>query len=398
MSVTSVTTEVAAEPKVSFWNDPKVRAWIAQIVLVAIVVWLGYEVVTNTIRNLAARNIASGLGFLNSTAGFDIIQTPVQYDRDSTYGRAFLVGLLNTLIVAGIGIVCATVLGFLVGIMRLSRNWVIAKIATVYVEVIRNIPLLLQIFFWYFAVLRTLPNPRDSVNILGSVFVNNRGLYMPRPVFGAGAEWIGVALVVALVAAWMLARWARRRQEQTGEQFPSGWAALGLIVGLPLVVSVILGFPVTFDWPVLQGFNFVGGTVIIPELVSLTFALSIYTAAFIGEIVRAGILAVSHGQTEAASALGLRRGRTLRLIIVPQAMRVIIPPLTSQYLNITKNSSLAVAIAYPDLVSVFAGTVLNQTGQAIEIILITMLVYLTLSILTSGLMNWYNARIALVER
>jgi general L-amino acid transport system permease protein len=384
--------------KVALVNDPRIRSLFSQVLLIAVVAWLVYEMVSNTITNLERQNIASGFKFLNTTAGFGIIQTLVPYAEDSSYGRAFLVSLLNTILVAAIGIVLTTMLGFLIGIMRLSKNWVIRSIATVYVEVIRNIPLLLQIFFWYFAVLRSVPAPRNSVVLLDSFFVNNRGIYFPKPVFAEGAWVIGVAFLFGVVASVAIRIWARKRQEATGEQFPVFLSAIGLIIGLPLVVFLASGMPATLSYPELKGFNFVGGMVIIPEFSSLLLALVIYTASFIAEIVRAGILAVSHGQTEAAYSLGLRPGHTLRLVIIPQAMRVIIPPLTSQYLNLTKNSSLAVAIAYPDLVSVFAGTVLNQTGQAVEILGMTMAVYLTLSIVTSIFMNWYNARMALVER
>jgi general L-amino acid transport system permease protein len=301
------------------------------------------------------------------------------------------------LLVAFIGIILATILGFIIGIARLSPNWVISRIAYVYIEIVRNIPLLLQIFFWYFAVLRAVPNPRNSIELPGDIFVNNRGVFAPRPIFESGSGLAGIALLVAIAAIFFIKQWAHKRQEATGEQFPVFWTAVGLIIGLPLLGLIVTGFPIGVDYPALKGFNFVGGIKVTPEFMSLLLALSIYTASFIAEIVRAGILAVSHGQTEASHALGLRQGPTLRLVIIPQAMRVIIPPLTSQYLNLTKNSSLAVAIAYPDLVSV-GGTILNQTGQAIEIIGIWMVVYLSLSLLTSAFMNWYNQRMALVER
>jgi general L-amino acid transport system permease protein len=387
-----------APPRTSPLNDPRVRSWLYQAVLLALVAWLVYAAAANAVANLRAQNIASGFGFLNNTAGFSISQTLLPYSEASSYGRAFLVGLLNTLLVAGIGIVFATLLGFVVGIARLSGNWLVSKVAAVYVELTRNLPLLLQILFWYGAVLRSLPSPRQSIEMLPGVFVNNRGMFVPRPLFLEGVEAVLAALLAAVVAAVAVHVWARRRQERTGLQFPSGWTALGLVLGLPLLAMAATGFPIKFDLPQLRGFNFVGGSRIIPEFVALTLALVIYTAGFIAEIVRAGILAVSRGQTEAAYALGLRPGHTLRLVIIPQALRVIIPPLTSQYLNLTKNSSLAVAVGYPDLVAVFAGTVLNQTGQALEVIAITMAVYLTISLTTSALMNWYNRRVALVER
>lgn len=381
------------------WNDPKVRALVSQAILIILVVWFGYEIVTNTLVNLEKQKIASGFDFLNTTASFGIIQTLVPYSEASSYGRVFVVGLLNTILIAFIGIILATIFGFLVGIMRLSSNWVVAKIATVYVETLRNLPLLLQIFFWYFAVLGALPNARNSLEpVEGLVYLNSRGLYVPKPLFEDGSGAIGYAFLIALVAIFFIRRWARKRQEATGQQFPVFWTSVGLILGLPFLAYLFSGMPIGVEISEKGRFNLSGGLQIIPEFVALLIALALYTASFIAEIVRAGILAVSHGQTEAAHALGLRNGPTLRLVVIPQAMRVIIPPLTSQYLNLTKNSSLATAIAYPDLVSVFAGTVLNQTGQAVEVLLMTMAVYLTLSLLTSMFMNWYNARMALTER
>jgi general L-amino acid transport system permease protein len=384
---------------VVFYNDPKVRSIAYQLVLCAAVAFLVYGAATNAIDNLARARIASGFGFWNNTAGFDISQTLIEYSaRGSTYGRAFWVGLLNTLLVAGIGIVFATILGFVVGISRLSRNWLLAKVAGSYVEIIRNLPLLLQLLFWYNAVLKALPDIRESIVIGGSVFLNNRGFFLPLPVFKSGFGVVQVALLAGVVGAIAFRVWARKRQEQTGQQAPVLSVALALVVGLPIAVFILAGSPLGFEFPEAGRFNITGGTEVLPEFVALLFGLSIYTAAFIAEVVRAGILAVSRGQTEAASSLGLRPGPTLRLIVVPQAMRVIIPPLTSQYLNLTKNSSLAVAIGYPDLVQVFTGTVLNQTGQAVEVVAITMLVYLVISLVTSLLMNIYNSRMALAER
>jgi general L-amino acid transport system permease protein len=379
-------------------NDPKVRGLIYQAVALVLIVGLGAYFVHNAAANLQAQKIATGFGFLQNTAGFGVNQTLIPYQEADTYGRVFLVGLLNTLLVAAIGIVFATVIGFLVGIARLSSNWLIARLGTIYVESLRNLPLLFQILFWYLAVLGALPAPRQAISFAGEVFLSNRGIVTPRPVFGPGSGVVVGAFLIGIVATFILRAWAKRRQEATGQQFPVGWSALGLIVGLPLVMMVLAGFPITIDHPQLRGFNFTGGMVMIPEFAALLIALSTYTGAFIAEIVRSGIQAVSRGQTEAAYSLGLKPGRALRLIIVPQALRVIIPPLTSQYLNLTKNSSLAVGIGYPDLFAVFAGTTLNQTGQAIEILSITMAVYLTISLITSAAMNWYNAHIALVER
>ena len=385
--------------RVAFYNDPKIRSIIYQVALCAAVVFLIYGAATNAIDNLRRAHIASGFGFWDTTAGFDISQTLISYSSQaSTYGRAFWVGLLNTLLVAGFGIVLATILGFIVGISRLSKNWLLAKVATGYVETIRNIPLLLQLLFWYNAVLKALPSTRESIVIPGGAFLNNRGLFLPEPVFLSGFGAVAVAIVVGIVGAIGFAIWARKRQERTGQQAPVFWVALALVIGLPLVVLALMGFPLEFNYPQAGRFNITGGIEVLPEFAALLFGLSIYTAAFIAEVVRAGILAVSGGQIEAAYSLGLKPAPTLRLIVVPQAMRVIIPPLTSQYLNLIKNSTLAVAIGYPDLVQVFTGTVLNQTGQAVEVVAITMLVYLTISLVTSLLMNIYNRRVALVER
>ena len=353
-------------------------------------------VVSNTIANLQRANLSPGYGFLFDTSAFDINQRLIAYDSTHTYGKAFIVGGLNTVLVAALGIVAATIVGFLAGVARLSSNFLVSRIVTVYVEFTRNVPLLLQIIFWW-VILLALPRVRDSISIADTVFLNNRGVQLPAPMFEAAAIGILIALVVAIAATVVLARWAGARQEATGEKFPAGWTGLGLIVGLPLIMYFIMGRPITFDVPVMGRFNLQGGFSVTPELVALWIALSTYTGAFISEIVRAGILSVSKGQTEAAGALGLPPGLTLRKIILPQALRAIVPPLTSQYLNLTKNSSLAVAIGYQDLVSV-GNTILNQSGQAIEVISLFMVIYLSLSLLTSTFMNWYNRRIALVER
>ena len=384
--------------KPPIWNDPHYRALFFQILLIlGLGVFLIY-IVNNTLANMESRGISTGFSFLSGRAGFDILQSLIPYSADSTYGRTFIVGLLNTVLITVIGIILATVLGFLIGVARLSKNWLISKLATVYIETFRNIPLLIQIFFWYFVVLRSMPSARDSLSFADSFFLNVRGLYAPYPVPGEAFNFTLIALVVGLVAAFLMRRWAKNRQFKTGQPFPIFWAGLGLIVLLPLIVFFLTGSPLTWDLPELQRFNFQGGTRIIPEFLALLIAISIYTAAFIAEIVRSGILAVSHGQTEAALSVGLTPAHTLRLVVIPQAMRVIIPPMTSQYLNLAKNSSLATAIGYPDIVSVFMGTTLNQTGQAVEIIAMTMAVYLTLSLTISVFMNWYNAKMALVER
>ena len=389
----------SAPARAAFYNDPKVRSIVYQVALCAAVAFLVYAAASNAIEHLRRAHIASGFGFWNTTAGFDISQTLIFYSSQaSTYGRAFWVGLLNTLLVAGLGIVFATVLGFVIGISRLSKNWLLAKVATGYVETIRNIPLLLQLLFWYNAVLKALPEMRDSIHIAGGTYLNNRGLFLPQPVFLHGFDAVIAAGVAGIAAALAFYIFARKRQERTGKPLPVIRVALVLVIGLPLAALALKGFPVQFNYPQAGRFNIAGGIEVLPEFAALLFGLSIYTAAFIAEVVRAGILAVSRGQIEAAYSLGLSRAPTLRLIVVPQAMRVIIPPLTSQYLNLTKNSTLAVAIGYPDLVQVFTGTVLNQTGQAVEVVAITMLVYLTISLVTSLLMNIYNRRVALVER
>ena len=395
-----MTVESAAAPpaRVAFYNDPRVRSIGYQVVLCVIVALLVYEAVGNAIDNLQRAHIASGFGFWDQAAGFDISQTLIAYSSSaSTYGDAFWVALLNTLIVAVLGIVLATILGFAIGISRLSTNWLLAKVAAGYVETIRNIPLLLQLLFWYNAVLKALPDTRDSHRFFGT-YLNNRGWFVPEPIPGAGFGWVETALVIGIIASVAFYVWARKRQMQTGQQAPILWVVLGLVIVLPAIVFLLAGSPLHFDYPQLGRFNLNGGLALQPEFVALLLGISIYTAAFIAEVVRAGIMAVSRGQTEAAYSLGLRPGPTLRLVIIPQAMRVIIPPLTSQYLNLTKNSSLAVAIGYPDLVQVFTGTVLNQTGQAVEVVAITMLVYLSISLVTSLGMNIYNSRMALVER
>ncbi|HEY7662021.1 MAG TPA: ABC transporter permease subunit [Xanthobacteraceae bacterium] len=374
------------------------RAGFYQLVLLAAASWLGYEFALNAKANLEAQNITGGFGFLDNTAGFNVNQSLIPYNESDSYGRVFLVGLLNTLLVSGVGIVLATILGFLVGIARLSPNWLVARIAGGYVELIRNLPLLFQILFWYLAVLGALPAPRRSIALFDAIFLNNRGIIVPVPIAGQGAGAVAAAFAAGLFATIAVAIWARRRQVRTGRRFPTILVACLLLVGLPLLVSAAMGFPIGFQKPELRGFNFVGGIRLIPEFVALLLGLTIYTAAFIAEVVRAGVLAVPRGQTEAALALGLRRGMLLRLVVVPQALRVIVPPLTNQYLNLTKNSSLAVAIGYPDLFAVFAGTTLNQTGQAIEIIAITMAVYLSISLATSAFMNWYNAHLRVTER
>lgn len=380
------------------WRNESVRGLILQVVFLVAVLGLILFLVANTLANMESRGINAGFGFLSQASGFRIIQTLIDYSATSSYASVFLVGLLNTLLVSFLGILLATLLGFLIGIARLSGNWLVARLAAAYIEIFRNIPLLLQILFWYNAVLAALPSPRQSFNLGEAAFLNQRGLYLPEPLPQSGFGFVPAALAVALICILFLARWARRRRELTGLPFPTaGYAAL-LLIGLPFVAFFVAGMPLSWELPELKGFNYQGGLVVIPELTALLLALSIYTAAFIAEIVRSGIQAIPKGQSEAASALGLTKSQRLRLVVIPQALRVIIPPLTSQYLNLLKNSSLATAIGYPDLVNVFAGTSTSNTGQAVEIISLTMAVYLLISLVISLFMNWYNARIALVER
>ena len=374
----------------SFIFNRSVQGAFYQLITLGLVALGIYYIVTYTARNMLERGLASGFHFLGVESQFDIGMTLIEYSPTSTYFDSFIVGLLNTLLVAGIGILFATIIGFTVGIMRLSSNWLIAKIAEAYVEVLRNIPLLLQIFFWYFAVLRALPKPKQSLELYDSFFLNNRGLFIPDTVFGEGSSIIFYLLWLTIIISIGIFIWAKRRQNRTGERFPAFYVSTALILGTFFISLAATGFPVSFEYPELKGFNFKGGVKLIPELVALTFALAMYTASFIAEVVRGGIMAVSKGQTEAAKSVGLKQNLILRLIIIPQALRVIVPPLTNQYLNLTKNSSLAAAIAYPDLVLVFAGTALMQTGQAIEIIGMVMGVYLFLSLFTSLIMNLFN--------
>ncbi len=375
------------------FNDPHVRALFYQAALLAAVAFVAWYFVSNTLRNLDERKIATGFAFLAREAGFEIGETSgFSYGAADTYLRALGIGLANTFRIAAVGVVLATILGTVLGLARLSRNWLIARLAAVYVEVMRNIPLLVQLFFWYTIISENLPGPKDALNPLPGLFLSNRGIAFPVLHYDPAQLWVLAALLVGAVIAWLLVSWAMRRQAATGEQFPALSVGLGTTLGLPLLV--LLAVPHEIDRPELSGFNFIGGAAMTPEFAALLFGLVVYTAAFIAEIVRAGVLAVDRGQFEAAHALGLTRSRAMRLVILPQALRVIVPPMTSQYLNLTKNSSLAVAIGYPDLVSI-ANTTLNQTGQAIEGIAIIMLVYLSISLSISAFMNWYNRRVAL---
>ncbi len=386
-------------PKAGFsLYDPKLRGIVYQAVMLVVLVALVWTASSYAVSNMARLGIPLNFNFWNQISGFEINQTLRPYSALSTYGDAFWIGLYNTLLVAAFGVVFATVIGFVIAVLRLSPNWIVAKLATVYVELFRNIPLLLQLVFWYTVVLKSLPQPRQSVSVFGAVFLNTRGLVVPNPVFRDNASAVGWALLAGIALAIAFSIYAGRRQAASGQQLPVLWMSLGLVLGLPILAYLAAGMPIGLEMPVLRGFNFTGGRQIFPEFAALLLGLSIYTGAFISEIVRAGIMAVGRGQHEAASALGIRPNVTMRRVVIPQAMRVIVPPLTNQYLNLVKNSSLAVFIGYPDLVQVFAGTVLNQTGAAIQCMALTGAVYLAISLALSTAMNVYNKRVALVER
>ena len=402
MALADARTGSGEPPKVSLLYNPALRSIVYQVVTLVVIVAAVWYAWNNVVQNLARANMTAGFGFLNSRAGFDLAQTLIAYSSDSTYFRALQVGLINTLVVAAAGIVTATIVGLLVGIGRLSHNWLIARLCTIYVEIFRNIPPLLVIFFWYLGVLALLPSIRtifqhvkDDPNAV--FFISNRGIYMPAPIFGEGFGVVLAAFVIGIIAAIGFTIWANARQRATGKRPPVLWVNLGLILLFPLIVFVAVGSPLSLDYAVPGSFNMKGGMVIGPEFLALYLALSLYTASFIAEIVRAGIRGVSKGQSEASYALGLRPGQATRLVVLPQALRIIIPPLTSQYLNLIKNSSLAVAVGYADLVAV-GGTILNQSGKSIEIISIWMLIYVSISLITSLFMNWFNAKMALVER
>ena len=383
--------------RVAPWNDPIIRGWVFQLVVVGLVGALVWFLVSNTLENLGRQKIASGFSYLEREAGFEIGDTMIAYSPASTYARAILVGLLNTLKIAVLGIFMATIFGTLIGVGRLSPNWLLSKICEWYVEAFRNVPLLLWLFLIYKLISEAFPGPRQAISVLNSFFLSNRGLYFPVPLADPIHKWMGLGLIVGIIAAVILHRWAKKRQDATGLPFPSVKAGLGLMLGIPLLIWLAGGAPRSMSWPALSGFNFEGGTVIQPEFTALLVGLVLYTSAFVAEIVRSGILALHKGQSEAAAAIGLSRGQAMQLVLLPQALRIIVPPMTSQYLNITKNSSLAIAIGYPDLVASVNVTI-NQTGQAIENVLIIMAAYLTVSLSISAFMNWYNKQIALRER
>ncbi|GLU27485.1 MULTISPECIES: amino acid ABC transporter permease [Brucella/Ochrobactrum group] len=397
MAENVMTKELGPDKKMRPINDPKFRGQLFQIAVLICLVAAGYWVISNTITNLQRANIASGFGFLDGRAGFDISQALIPFSSDSTYGRALLVGFLNTLLVAATGIVAATILGFLIGIGRLSNNWLVAKLCTVYIEIFRNIPPLLIVFFWYVGVISVLPQIKQSIELPLSIFINNRGISFPKPDFGGSSSLVFSAFVIAILASITIGFFSRKRQVATGRRLPVLWTSIGLFLVLPTLTLLMSGGTLSFDLPELGRFRLQGGMTVGPEFLSLFLSLSFYTAAYIAEIVRSGIVGVSSGQTEAAHALGLSPSLTNRLVVVPQAMRIIIPPLTSQYLNLMKDSSLAIAVGYADIVSI-GGTIMNQTGQAIEVITIWAIVFVSLSLSASGFMNWFNTKVALKER
>ncbi|MBT8334821.1 MAG: amino acid ABC transporter permease [Desulfobacterales bacterium] len=383
--------------KTYFWNDEKTRAVLYQILTAAFVAFMGYYLISNVQSNMAKQSIASGFGFIQKEAAFELGESLIEYSAADTYGRALIVGVLNTLKVSLVGMILTTILGTIVGVCTLSKNWLIAKLGFIYVEVFQNIPVLLQLFFCYALFYETFPAPRQALNPVTGIYVTNRGIDFAVPAAHPAWGYAGLAFLAAGVIIFFVKRWAVKRQEQTGQQFPLFWVGIGLLAGLPLIAWIINGTPTQMDVPELKGFNFTGGKNISPEFSALLIGLVLYTASFIAQIVRAGIQSISHGQSEAAMTIGLKPAFVLKLVIFPQALRVIVPPLTSQLLNLTKNSSLAVAIGYPDFVQV-AGTTINQTGQAVEGVALMMLVYLTFSLSTSAFMNWYNKKIAIVER
>lgn len=390
--------EAAQTSKTAFYNNPANRAIFYQALLVFGLGYFFYSIISNVLTNMEARGIQSGFDFIGDTAGFDILMSLIPYDATHTYGKTFLVGLLNTILVSVIGIILATFIGFLMGIAHFSKNWFIKKLSTIYIETFRNIPLLLQIFFWYSAVLSSLPSARQSLSLGEAFFLNVRGLYLPNLMGESGSGVVYSVLIAAIIGIFVLKRWAKKRQERTGLQFPVLYVSLAMVFILPAIATLIMGVPFYWEYPSLQGFNYAGGITIIPELIALALALSIYTGAFIAEAVRAGIQAVPHGQTEAARSVGMNEKQIMKLIVVPQAMRVITPLLNSEYQSLVKNSTLATAIGYPDLFTVFVGTTLNQTGQAIEIVFMTMAVYFVINMTISLFMNLFDKKVALVTR
>ncbi|WP_417815113.1 amino acid ABC transporter permease [Thalassospira alkalitolerans] len=388
---------VRSKTVVDYLNDENVRAILYQIIAIGLVILAGWYLVSNTLENLERQNISTGYSFLDLEASFEISESMIDYTAQSNYASALMVGLLNTVKVSLLGIILCTLIGTIFGIARLSSNWIVRKLATVYVETFRNIPVLLQLFFWYALIPNAFPHPRDAIEPLPGVLLTSRGIYLPVPVADNAYTLMGIAAIIAFVAIFFINRWARKRQDATGQPFPMAMVGIGIFVGLVFIAYLAGGAPTEMDIPALKGFNIRGGYNISPEFMAVLIGLTVYTSTYVAEVVRSGIQAVPNGQWEAADSLGIKRSVALRKVILPQSMRVAIPPLTNQYLNLTKNSSLAVAVGYPDLVSV-SNTTMNQTGQAIEAISIFMSIYLGLSLLTSLFMNWFNKKMALVER
>lgn len=386
-------SDTLSPPRSRFWTRSRVRSLIVQTVFLGAVGYVLYFLFSNTMANLARQGIASGFGFLNTRSGFDVSLSYIPFTNDSSYGRAYWVAVTNTLVLSALGIALATILGFGLGLARVSKNWLIARLATVYIEIFRNVPLLLQLFFWYFAILRQLPAPRQSVTVADMAFLNNRGLYLPRPVVDQGGGAIVLALGIGFALALVMQVRARRHRDLTGARRAVWFWWLGGLIGLPLLAGVLSGATPSLIVPELTGFNFQGGMLLLPEMLAALLGLGFYISAAIGEIVRAGIQGVDRGQSEAASALGLRPQDRMRLVVLPQAMRIIIPPLATQYLSLAKNTSLAAAIAFPEIISIVAGTTMTQTGQAVESILLAMLFYMTVSLAIAAIMNFLNYRV-----
>lgn len=381
----------------SFYNNPKYRGWIYQSLLLIFLVSFFYIIVSNTLANMEAQGIKSGFSFLDTSAGFDVLMSLIPFQTTDSYLAIFTIGILNTILVSIVGIILSTILGFIFGVAYFSRNYLIRKISVVYVEVFRNIPVILQVIFWY-TIFNTLPIARESLNIGDSIFLNVTGLYIPQLVGESGSGLVYGAIAAAIIGVFVIKRWATKRQEATGQQFPILLTSLALLTFVPLLALLIAGVPFHLDYPSLQGFNFSGGTTIIPEFIALAVALSIYTGAFIAEAVRAGIQSVPNGQTEAARSIGLKESKIMSLIIVPQAMRVITPMLNSEYQSLVKNTTIATAIGYPELFTVFAGSALNQVGQAVEIMFMTLAIYFALNMSISFVMNHFNKRTELTTR
>ena len=394
--------QIKPKERFDFFHDERVRSAFYQILIAAAVGWFVWSLISNTAQNLGARGMQTGFGFLNDAAGFDSSFKLISNEPGvGTYGRLFFIGALNTLYISALAILLSTILGFFIGVLRLSNNWLVSKVALAYVEIFRNTPILIQIIFWYIGVFSLLPRVKNSIDLSGGaevLLLNNRGLYVPWPVPGSLLWLTGVTIIIAIVAVIILKRWAQKRQDKTGQIFPTFTVSAALLILLPGIVYFLTGMPLDWDVPILEGFNFVGGASLPPAFMALLFALTIYHASYTAEMVRAGILSVNKGQDEAARSLGLRRKPAMSLVIIPQALPAIIPPMISNWLSTIKNSSLAIAIGYPDIVSLFMQTSLNQIGHAIELVGITMAFYMVISLIISWLLNIYNKRVQLVER